>query len=327
MAELFNVFIVGGAAMAAGALAVQPVSTITSPQPSRSVDIFGVTPHPELLVRADFGDTNCGYINGNLQQPLNCQSGYDCTHDGAASVSGCCATASTSNCVLDTTCLDYGNQQSVLRALTCDESNPICTTGFFVDGYAFFTCGPGSQATQASAFYHAVSSVDVPSSASVQPTDNGATGGTGDNAATGGRESNGASGGAGNSGSGSGTDTTPYGPIVGGVVGGLGVLIFGVLVIWFIRRKGRTNQKEDEVSKVDQPPSSDGQSHSNCASDEKRYPTVEMEAQESAYSELPAPPAELSNSQMSYAHEAAGEPAHPTEVGRSELPDSRSYIG
>ncbi|KAK5162805.1 uncharacterized protein LTR77_011177 [Saxophila tyrrhenica] len=282
----------------------------SNPHHPASTPIVTPTTHPHLLIRSGFGKI-CAFENGNPQLPLGCLPGYDCTHDGAASVSGCCATAAAAGkCMLETTPAE-GAYLVYLRLNACtgertdassDEAEPYCTTAYFVDGYAMFTCGAGEGRAQVSAFYHMSSSSigrqqqPYASSgvASEQPDAVDSDGGSTSKSSS----------------------SAPIGAIVGGVVGGAAVLLITISLVWFVLQKRRKDRSATAARS-----GSSGSPNSLDTADQVQH--VVYEKQGLGYSEMAARPAEMFDGRARYAHEAPLVPADPTSVGRSELPAER----
>ena len=167
-----------------------------------------------------------------------------------------------------------------------------------------FTCGDGQKATVASAFYHASSGTAGGSSGSAkQPAGSSSP-----------IASPGSSGPSKNDGN---SSSTPTGPIVGGVIGGIAVLVIAPTLIWFVLRLKRkdmlkasaTSPSNDAMEMMRKPEKAQSQGSTSelCAGDKTQY----------VYSELEAYLTELRIAGQ-YVHEVSVSPAAPTS-GRTVL--------
>ena len=153
-----------------------------------------------------------------------------------------------------------------------DEAKPVCTTAYFVDNYAFFTCGNGDSKTQVSAFYHAASEL-VESSLSQQlpaRSSSMASHRSGVVVVGGGSEGT----------SNKSNSSAPIGAIVGGVLGGVAVIVLAVFLISLVLHKQRKAKSvAGKTKQLGQPSDSNGASQGI------------FEKPGIGYQELPAPAA------------------------------------
>lgn len=170
-----------------------------------------------------------------------------------------------------------------------------------------FTCGNGERQEQVSAFYHMSSSGAVESGSSRQAQSAGSSGVASSSGS--GNDSTGSDGT-------SSSSSTPIGAIVGGVVAGVAVILLAVFLVWFVLRKKR----KDRLTIAG---TSAGGSGAPFPADAPGQTGQVYEKQGLGYSELAAPPAEMPDRGMRYAHEAPFRPSDPASVGRSELPSNR----
>jgi hypothetical protein len=186
-----------------------------------------------------------------------------------------------------------------------DSEAPFCHTAYFVDYYAMFTCG--QRAATVSAFYHAASgAADVSSGKQQQAAGSSAV----------------SSGQSGNNNTAASDPSTPIGPIVGGVIGGVAIIILAPTLIWFVLR----TKSKDQIAAA-------GASSSNLV-EMRKPPTAHSQASElysgdkrqHGYSEMEVSPAELPLADARYAHEAPWAPATPSAAGRSELVGSEPKV-
>lgn len=196
---------------------------------------------------------------------------------------------------------------ALLILASSDATKPFCTTAYFVDNYAMFTCGNGQAASMVSAFYHSTSAnvrasikKGQPAASSVGPSSSEHS------------QKNSAQ-----------DSSPPLGPIVGGVVGGVGVVIIGFVLIWRTKRKAKktspTDPSSGSVVELTKPPTAHSQA-TELASDDKA-------GSKSFYSELEVPRtvSEIPLGRAHYAHEAASVPAD-ASTGRSELIGSEQRV-
>jgi hypothetical protein len=161
-----------------------------------------------------------------------------------------------------------------------------------------FTCGDGQKASMVSAFYHASSGAT--GGGSVTPKQ--LSGSVVAPSRPSGKDSN--------------NSSTPIGPIVGGVVGGVAVLVIAPTLVWFALRLKRKDRLKTGAS----PPSTDTLEMRKPETAQSQGSTSELYAGDKTqytYSELEAHPAELPLA-VQYAHEVSLNPAAPTS-GRTEL--------
>lgn len=186
-----------------------------------------------------------------------------------------------------------------------NSAEPYCTTAYFIDNYAMFTCGDGQGASRVSAFYHA-SSGAVSASGAGQALSSGSPSPSSGKGSSAGNDSG-----------------TPIGPIVGGVVGGFGVVIIGAILIWRMKRKQKQpSPSSDSMVEMTKPPAGE-------SPPEKGGPWPAGKAHEVSghgYSEMEVPANELPVADHQYAHEAPFKPAAPDSLGRSELGGSETKI-
>jgi hypothetical protein len=186
----------------------------------------------------------------------------------------------------------------ILITGSSDIAKPFCTTAYFIDNYAMFTCGNGQKASMVSAFYHAASESAGRSSATQQQPAASSKPSSGPT-----ETSHAAPGGS----------STPIGPIIGGVVGGVGILVLALVLIWRTKRKDKTAAKasssSDSVLEMTKPPTAQNQA-SELWPDSKTH---------HLYSELEVRPTELPLAEAHYAHETGTVSADPRKLGRSEL--------
>lgn len=175
-----------------------------------------------------------------------------------------------------------------------DTTKPFCTTAYFVDNYAIFTCGNGDGPVVASAFYHASSGASHVASGSQQHAVEPSGGSSSQN--------NGAND----------SPPAPAGPIAGGVVGGCVVIVVPI-VIWLVLREKRKRKQDassdlmsGSMTELQKPPETAQSQNVN-------------ELGSSQYVEMEAPPTELALGKAQYSHELSYAPAKPTSLGRSEL--------
>ena len=188
-----------------------------------------------------------------------------------------------------------------LLTRSSDAAKPVCTTAYFIDNYAMFTCGNGNGVDMVSAFYHATSvgairSMTQESSQSPEPSSS-----SGQSTKTGSNDT-----------------STPVGPIVGGVVGGVGVVIIGFVLVWRTKRKGKKPPSSGSVVELTRPPTT-GQSQTTVSDDNKDagHAYAEME--------VPHTVSEMPLGRAHYAHEVGGQPGDASK-GRMELVGSERKV-
>lgn len=226
------------AAAAARVLHAAPASTTASAHEQQ----LGWTPKPtspplaaphELFKRA-FSDQLCGYAMGDTAQPLTCSTGRTCTTSSVSGVAmmGCCV--ADGNCQFRTACVDLsGCSESAACASLgpftrlCSESSlPVCAT-YISEGLLFLTCAPAKFLRPFSRPQEMAFSSAGSSSSGTTPTPDPTPTATATPTPT----------------------PTPVprppqnltAPIVGGVVGGLAVVILGVLLAVWVKRRNSDN--------------------------------------------------------------------------------------
>ncbi|KAG7286823.1 hypothetical protein NEMBOFW57_009140 [Staphylotrichum longicolle] len=234
-------------------------------EPARALAVRAVTQPPHARALLQKRDTNtCGYVNGNSM------SGYVCNHSLAqclfnteASAVGCCLTTS---CNIYTACLPYASSAATTtvnmdRTRYCSDSRyPYCAVLSYADptgslsGYTIPTCDSTSTTYK---FYFSAFGANTPTSRSSSRLTLTTVSSESSSSETSSSSSRSAS------------DTTspapvpvtssatpdpgsstPVGPIVGGVVGGVAALgLIGLGVFFLVRRK-----KQDPASPPAAPP-------------------------------------------------------------------------
>ncbi|KAK4147149.1 uncharacterized protein C8A04DRAFT_24945 [Dichotomopilus funicola] len=224
--------------------------------PSLGMNNFAAGPQPtsppeprtvaHALVARDSTDNTCGYVSGSFTSSLWCASTARCVYNSINSHIGCCDDGET-KCPIWTTCYDSTERSSFSTnngyTMWCGSSDyPHCMTHVYQEswaGYTLFGCGVAAATDKI--WYQAL---DKPSSTSSSSTTSAeSTSTTSTSTSTSATETSSSTpsptpGPAPNGGS-----STPVGPIVGGVVGGVAVLALIGAGIWAIRRHSKKSKQ------------------------------------------------------------------------------------
>lgn len=224
-------------------------------------------------------DNTCGYVDGRPGAPITCNSLYTCAIviQSAIQRAGCCSssdcgfrnTCYDSTAVFSSSICDGACLQDTFTVKCTDSTAPYCNTVTFFDGAIDFFCGSNNISsyqqlsttwdgqTDATEWY---TFIDTPTESGTESaTDDGsfviptslassATGGSDESSTDSSDGDTGSSPTSGSGGSSSGNDnaptekkqsSTPIGPIVGGVVGGVAVLALVGFGIFFLVRHNK----------------------------------------------------------------------------------------
>ncbi|KAK0735495.1 hypothetical protein B0T21DRAFT_367912 [Apiosordaria backusii] len=171
----------------------------------------------------------CGYVSGLASIPLYCDITQSCHYNAQLTHIGCCDT-STSNCPVPTRCLDSTDRSLFTTrngfTLWCGQSEyPHCLTHIYNDlkPYTLMGCGvaAGSDVVYATVLPRTGPSTTTTSSTSTTGTNTNTPGPTEPP---------------------SGGSSTPIGPIVGGVVGGIAALALIGLGIWLLVKMNKKSK-------------------------------------------------------------------------------------
>ena len=211
----------------------------------------------DLLRRQDL-NTICGYIGGELGLPATCSAGSHCVVDVNHSVVGCCPNGhATCTAGVFTSCVDANSSpQTEVNpyVYTCKGSN-VCYKNHFDGGYSQFGCGtasdmattvlasasgatgPLTRPTISISFTHTPSSLSSTSSVKSTQRSSSSSASSTPSRSTDPAQTAAPAGGAGMPGN------DKIGPIVGGTIGGVAVLIAVIALAFFFLRQRRANAR------------------------------------------------------------------------------------
>ncbi|KAK4238899.1 hypothetical protein C8A03DRAFT_43438 [Achaetomium macrosporum] len=198
-------------------------------------------------------DNTCGYMRGILTSSLYCDPTAYCIYNEANKHIGCCDDTATTKCPVWTTCYDSTDSAKYTTSngltLWCGDSQyPYCWTHTYADpvftGYTVINCGVA--AGTGPVYYTPLTSSTSSSSDSSSTTSTTSTSSISDSTST---SSSSTSPPNRTDPPSDGSSSTPVGPIVGGVVGGLGAIAMILLGIWaLIRHNNKQKSKAAEAA-------------------------------------------------------------------------------
>ncbi|KAI1431732.1 hypothetical protein GGR50DRAFT_677869 [Xylaria sp. CBS 124048] len=252
----------------------RPARATDAVVPDPTFHLSEVTPAPdikELMKRQAIEqtvlfapDNTCGYVSGRAGDAFTCNGGNTCAFiiEPSYGAVGCC---NGDSCGLRAACMDYkqvfissacdnGCLQDTFTAKCTDTALPYCGTVTFFSGIQDFYCASLSISTPQQLYTTYLGQTGRTFQQVLLTT---SASGSGDESfILSGTDSPSSSGGGGGSGSGSSNgnnnhhpqskaSSTPIGPIVGGVVGGVGGLALIGLALFFIIRHSNNKKKSN----------------------------------------------------------------------------------
>ncbi|KAH8795563.1 hypothetical protein BGZ57DRAFT_201927 [Hyaloscypha finlandica] len=150
------------------ALGVSNALPWEGPQPTNAYQPDAWSPVPtripadpaNLFKRSSVGVNVCGWIGGNVGEPVQCASGSSCVHDTIHGYVGCCTTSGACTSGVYTSCVDSQssawNQNSGLAdsgIYTCTGTS-LCYRNTYPGGYYQYSCGASWEATSILTSYY-----------------------------------------------------------------------------------------------------------------------------------------------------------------------------